>query len=339
MILLIVYGSELLKLMQARQTKLINSERPIPRGSQPTDITLMYSNGSMHEDGDENNRTVGWGIVGYHLGYEVFKDRGGLGQKAEVYDMELTGITQGMKAAKEYVNKNDQVKYIHIYADNTAAVTLAYEPKPKPGQLQMIHTTYWCPGHEDVKGNERADEEAKAGVEIWTQDYTTLTNAKRTVKEGALERWKREWQKSPPTGGFAIANRLEPRWKPREHVTHAPREVFSRLTQCQTKHAFLGEYYAKFIPNESNRCTCEDIFQTREHVIKECPKHERHRDILREVDAQLELGILLGTKKGLEALAKFLAKTGAFTKTGEIRKQKQTPEEEDEENEEEEERW
>ncbi|KNZ79147.1 hypothetical protein J132_01196 [Termitomyces sp. J132] len=265
---------------------------------------------------------------------EVFKEWGSLGRKAEVYDTELTGIARAMKAAREYADHNRRVKHVHIYADNTAAVTSVYKPKPKPGQLQMIRTTRavdsfleqdgermvnieWCPGHEEVIGNERADEEAKAEAEI---------------------RWVREWRRSPPSGGFAIANRLEPRWKPREHVTHTPREVFSRMTQCRTKHAFLGEYYARFVPKESNRCTCENCPQIREHVIKCCPKHESHRDLLREVDAQLELGVLLGTKKGLEALAKFLTKTGAFTKMGEVQKQRLTPREDDEENEEEEER-
>ncbi|KAG6898895.1 hypothetical protein C0993_003093 [Termitomyces sp. T159_Od127] len=80
-------------------------------------------------------------------------------------------------------------------------------------------------------------------------------------------------------------------------------------------------------------------FQTQEHIIKECPKYEEQRHILEEADAQVELGVLLGTTKGLEAMAKFLAKTGAFTKMGKSCKHKMKPEEEDEENDEEEDRW
>lgn len=279
-----------------------------------------------------------------------------MGYHAEVYDTELTGIARAMKSATEFADKHEQVKHIRIYADNTAAVTSAYEPKPKPGQLQMVRVTRavdsflegdrertvsieWCPGHEDVAGNERADEEAKAGTEMWSQEYTTITNAKRRTKEKALEKWEREWKRTPPSGEFAVANRLKPRWKPREHVAHTPREVFSRLTQCRTKHAFIGEYYARFVPDETTRCTCGARFQTREHVIKDCPKHEEHRYILEEADAQMELGVLLGTKKGLEAMAKFLARTGAFTKTGKIREERTTPEENNDENDEEEGRW
>lgn len=222
------------------------------------------------------------------------------------------------------------------FADNTAAVTTVYELKLRPGQKQMIRTTYvvdeyldgdgermlsikWCPGHKDVEGNERADEKAKAGSELWAQDHSTMTNARRRTKEKALKTWQDEWKRTPATGGFTVANRMQPRWKPRENITHTPREVFERLTQCWTKHAFIGEYYAKFVPNKPTGCPCGQQFQTQEHVIRECLRYEESRDILRGVDEQMKMGILLGTKKGLDAMVKFLNKTDAFTKTREKR--------------------
>ncbi|KAG5722051.1 hypothetical protein E4T56_gene6338 [Termitomyces sp. T112] len=290
------------------------------------DRIVVYSDGSMREEDDDwESKIVGWGMVGYHQGREIFSSRGGLGHHAEVYDAELV-------------------------------VTSAYGPKPAPGQTQMLSVTHhidrfldgqgdrtvnigWCPGHQEVKGNKRADGEAKRGAGKWSTDYTTMTNAKRRTKEKALKTWREDWKKKTPTGGFAIANRLEPRWRLREHVIHTPREVFGRLTQCHTKHAFLGEYFARFVPHEKTGCICGERYQTREHVIKTCPQYEGHRYILRKADEHLELGRLLGTKEGLEAMTKFLEKTGAFTKTGTKRKQKETPTEEDDENNEEEGRW
>ncbi|KNZ75010.1 hypothetical protein J132_05347 [Termitomyces sp. J132] len=136
-------------------------------------------------------------------------------------------------------------------------------------------------------------------------------------------------------GGFAIANNLPPRWKPSEHITHTPREVFRRLTQCRTKHAFVGEYYAKFIPDKSIGCRCGKRFQTQEHIIKECQDFEEYRDILRKADKQLELGIILGTKKGLETMVKFLGKSDAFTKSGRPQTQDMDPTEDNKENDEE----
>ncbi|KNZ73082.1 hypothetical protein J132_01312 [Termitomyces sp. J132] len=280
-----------------------------------------------------NTKIVGWGIVGYYKGREVFSDRGGLGSNAKVYDAELVGIAQATKAATNYAKRKQQVRHVRIFADNMAAVTSAYGPKPMPGQLQMVKITHqvdtflgesedrsigikWCLGHEKVKGNERADEEAKKGAELWAQDHTTLTNAKRKSREKALKKWRSEWKKTPLTGGFAIANRLCPRWKPREHVVNTTREVFGRLTQCHTKHAFIGEYYTKFVPRKGKSCPCGEQFQTREHIFQTCPKYKAYRYILCEANKQLDLGILLGTKDRLKATAKFLEKSRAFMKTG-----------------------
>ena len=56
--------------------------------------------------------------------------------------------------------------------------------------------------------------------------------------------------------------------------------------------------------------------------------------------AQIYIGeVLLGTKKGLEAMMEFLTKTGTFTKTGKIHGNRTNPEEDNEENAEDKERW
>ncbi|KAG5330261.1 hypothetical protein C0989_009056 [Termitomyces sp. Mn162] len=65
---------------------------------------LVYSDGSMREEGDGTRRSTGWGIVRYHLGTEVFVDKGRLGHNAKVYDAELTGIARAVEAAKEYAD-------------------------------------------------------------------------------------------------------------------------------------------------------------------------------------------------------------------------------------------
>ncbi|KNZ79111.1 hypothetical protein J132_01159 [Termitomyces sp. J132] len=79
--------------------------------------------------------------------------------------------------------------------------------------------------------------------------------------------------------------------------------------------------------------------QTREHIFQTCPKYEAYRYILHEANEQLDLGILLGTKDGLKATAKFLEKSGAFTKTGTKQQQNKKPTEYDDENNEDKEAW
>ncbi|KAJ7608049.1 hypothetical protein DFH06DRAFT_1018190, partial [Mycena polygramma] len=47
-----------------------------------------------------------------------------------------------------------------------------------------------------------------------------------------------------------------------------------------------------------------------------CPRYDDHRDILRKASATIHLPDILGTKEGIAALADFIEKSGAFTKTG-----------------------
>ncbi|KAF5374701.1 hypothetical protein D9615_009019 [Tricholomella constricta] len=318
---------------------------------------LVYSDGSMLNEANSTKKNTGWGIVGFRGGREVIIRRGGLGHTAEVYDAELTGLVVAATEATKYTHHHPTVKNIYIYADNAAAVTSIFEPKSAPGQFNMVtfnktiveflnrspeHKVHieWCPGHTDVKGNERADEEAKAGATMWQEKFVTLTHAMRKSKEEILTRWTESWKRTPPSGGFGIANQFPPAWKPREHVRTTEREVFSRITQCRTRHAFIGEYYSRFVPTEPVECPCGANIQTRQHVISECPRYEEHRHILTEDFPELDMQELLGTTKGIEALAKFLKKSGAFTKTGNPRNAPNQPTMEDEpEVEEEVEHW
>ncbi|KAJ3735324.1 hypothetical protein DFJ43DRAFT_983626, partial [Lentinula guzmanii] len=95
---------------------------------------------------------------------------------------------------------------------------------------------------------------------------------------------------------------------------------------CRTGHAFTGKYYSKFVPNENVDCPCREPLQTREHILRECPRYEDHRHILKKASQDICLADILGTKEGVEALSEFVEISGAFTKTGQPRKQHETPE-------------
>ena len=93
------------------------------------------------------------------------------------------------------------------------------------------------------------------------------------------------------------------------------------------------------MPNSSPiGCPCGERYQTRERIIKTFPRYEDQREILREADEHMELGTLLCTKDGLEALAKFIEYSGAFTKTGQKRGRQTLPGMDDHNNNEEDDR-
>ncbi|KAI4519874.1 hypothetical protein K525DRAFT_286719 [Schizophyllum commune Loenen D] len=61
--------------------------------------------------------------------------------------------------------------------------------------------------------------------------------------------------------------------------------------------------------------------ETRPHILQECPIYDQHRRLLRKV-----------SEDGIDALARFLKKRGAFTKTGHPRAERHAPRWEDEPN-------
>lgn len=113
--------------------------------------------------------------------------------------------------------------------------------------------------------------------------------------------WRREWRKAPKEGRYGISNRIAPSLRPTKHFKELEnsRELFGRLLQCRTGHGYTGEYRKQFVPGESVDCPCGEPFQTREHLIRECPLYEDQRDILREISRDISLPEILGTPKGI----------------------------------------
>ena len=279
------------------------------------DHLLIYSDGSLRNL--HGFRRVGAGVVIYHEEAEVYARSMGLGAKAEVYDGELTGLLMGARGASKFLEDHPDVKHVHIFADKTAAINAIFNPLPRAGQLisHNFHKTIsklldddpartveivWAPGHKKIRGNERADELAKAGVELGATVSGTRCNALRRAKEKMKNAWVKAWKAAPNTGRYAIANQFPPSLKHTKHFD-TQREVFGRLVQCRTGHAFIGEYYKQFVPDENVDCPCGEALQTREHILCDCPRYQPHRHILSTASRDLSLSEILGTKKGIEA--------------------------------------
>ncbi|OSX56921.1 hypothetical protein POSPLADRAFT_1158472, partial [Postia placenta MAD-698-R-SB12] len=89
---------------------------------------------------------------------------------------------------------------------------------------------------------------------------------------------------------------------------------FGHVTQCRTRHCFTGEYYCFFFYAEPNDCSPHR--QTRAHIRQDCLRYVPHWHILRGVSTTIDLPTILGTEKGIAALAVFIAHSGTFTKSG-----------------------
>jgi hypothetical protein len=141
-------------------------------------------------------------------------------------------------------------------------------------------------------------------------------HALRRSKSSILKLWRLEWKNKPKVGRYAAANRLPPSLKPTPHFRHLKndRELFGRLVQCRTGHAYTGEFRRSFIPHTdepiTGTCPCDnETLQTREHILRECSRYTQHRNILRKTSQSLTLTDILGTKEGILALTTFLKKS------------------------------
>ncbi|KAF8289135.1 hypothetical protein DL93DRAFT_2123290, partial [Clavulina sp. PMI_390] len=88
-------------------------------------------------------------------------------------------------------------------------------------------------------------------------------------------------------------------------------KILARVLQCRTGHAFIGSYYDYFNIPEPTLCPC-GAFQTRNHILPNCPRFDDFRPILKDKKGRIDLEDLLGTSKGCKRLIRFIKFTRAF---------------------------
>jgi len=123
------------------------------------------------------------GLAIYHLRREIRTCSIRLGFTAEEFNGELAGLTIGVHNVLSIAQTNPTIHHLHFFSDSLSAIQASFNPMLKAGQLlthdfhktickfldsdpQFTVRVTWIPSHKDIKGNYRADELAKAGVEL-----------------------------------------------------------------------------------------------------------------------------------------------------------------------------
>ena len=234
---------------------------------------------------------------------------------------------------KPHVAQNPHIKHLIFLSDNQAAISTITDTTAHPAQgasilfrrhvdnLLLTSNPFdveliWIPGHKGIFGNERADGIAKAAVNHHPIFASTISWAREKAKSRALKAWRNEWASRSHTNLAATALSTPPSTKlsPFHRSYNGTRATHSRIIQTLLGHFFCGEYYARFVPSESVSCPCGHPQQTRAHVLTECPIYDPYRHHLRTVSRTLSIPVILSTKSGLQALAKFVNESHAFSK-------------------------
>lgn len=294
---------------------------------------LGYTDGSQRPTATGPINGAGW--VLYDEANELGSGKEGLGARAEVYDAEMVALLRGLRLAIEYAN-TEPAKYLNIilFSDNDSAVKNI--TKEQAGANQSISIDFmraaevflkekegrtlevaWVPGHKDVKGNDEADRLAKEATELPIEDDTptTFTHHRRKVRADLTANWNDYWLSKPrPESKFAVADRIAPSLKGSKSFKKMERKEYGLVTQVRTGHGYYGDYYRGIGKPEMAGCPCGEEIQTRQHILAECEDYEASRTILLGHSPTLNMEEILGSERGIKALAKFLKRSGAFQK-------------------------
>lgn len=91
-----------------------------------------------------------------------------------------------------------------------------------------------------------------------------------------------------------------------------------------------GAHRLLIVPAEPVDFSCGTDYQTRAQILQECPRYQKWRHLLQDVSPQISIPEILGIREGIAVLSAFIQKSGAFSKTGELRAPPTTPLLEDE---------
>jgi hypothetical protein len=269
------------------------------------------------------------------MGNPIRRGQLGLGRRAGVFDAEMVALASAIASSRNVLPTYPQAKHLLFLTDNQAALRSIDDLSDHPGQCASIifrrhldHllstdntfrvTLSWIPGHEGFAGNEEADLLAKEAVVAGPPLFkSTISWSLERAKSTALKAWKSDWRAKPHTNLASVALTTPPSLQlAKFHKEYGgPRHVHTRIVQTILGHGFTGEFYQRFLPNLPSECPCGTVMtQTRSHILADCPDHEEHRGILAAASQDLSTPILLGTFKGLSALARFIAASNAFRK-------------------------
>lgn len=302
----------------------------------------------VYSDGSIQNGQVGAAAVLYRKGKLSRSLRLNLGSAKQhtIYEAELVGLILAIQLIK--TEKRGKVACA-IGADSQAALSALQSELVKPGQhlaaefitlanqvaLNRSGSAYdltvrWTAGHTGIKGNEKADKEAKKAASgssspaleipkcIRKKIRKSVSAIKQDCNKEVKDIWKKEWNESERFKRFKAPDIVSPSSKKflaliSDH--RLERKMSSTIFQLRVGHVPLNAYLFRFGITESAQCpACGEARETADHFVLRCPKYAHERwALLRHIkDATPKLEDVLSNPKLIMPVANFIAATERF---------------------------
>ena len=294
----------------------------------------IWSDGSRLESG-----RTGAGIAWQEPSGEWKTRSYPMGKGREVFDAELLGVVQALRAALTMDGRGP----VTVLLDSQAAMSRLRHTQAGPVQRLTVQahaaaralqergreaSIQWVPGHVGIEGNERADEAAKLAASRAArqpEENTGLSLAfvNRSCTENTRDR-KQAWLSqalAKRARNKQRAYRPDRSWKMDPVASQAKKPLATRYFQLKSGHAAIGAYLYRIHARASPGCEKGDApAETVHHALFECRAWKRQREQLyRALDRAGVMrpsavedcpeGRLLGGPKATAAILEFLSTT------------------------------
>jgi hypothetical protein len=205
-------------------------------------------------------------------------------------------------AIKHWLSQPTPPTSCQIYIDSQAAGASLTQLKRPPAQ-SLIKTTLdildaapqsyhvkltWIPGHIDINGNEKADQEAKRAATDPTLsrpfNHGTLKSAHtQQIKQMAQQQWNEEWIHHTKTATLLhyIMNTRTSKVGAKYYNDIGSRKACTTLAQLRTAHCALNGYLHRFGIAATPYCECGYGKEMVQHYLLEYRLFKNERRKLR----------------------------------------------------------